>query len=241
MIELIEEIKNEFISHAKESLPREACGIVAVIKGKQKYFKCTNISKAIEDFILDPKDYIAVEDFVDQHGGDIVAIVHSHPSTNETPTPTDKVGCESSNLPWFIYSLKTKNWHGFEPTGYKAPLIGRKFKHGVFDCYAAMKDWYKEKLGINLIDFEREELWWEKGQNLFIDNFEKAGFYRVIDGSLEIGDIILMNLKGPIVSHCAVYIGNDQVFHQTMNRLSSREIYGGLLKKNTRMILRYKK
>jgi cell wall-associated NlpC family hydrolase len=167
--------------------------------------------------------------------------VHSHPSTSAKPTPTDLVGCESSGLPWLIYSLKTKEWCYFAPTGYRAPLIGRVFKHGVFDCYSAARDWYKEKLSLNLPDFEREDKWWEKGQNLFIDNFASAGFHPVEDGKPEYGDIILMNIGSPVVNHCAVYIGKDQIFHQTINRLSSREVYGGMWKKNTRLVLRYKK
>ena len=238
---LTEEIKQEFREHASREMPREACGLLAIVKGRQKYYECKNIAEGNNDFVLDPRDFFRVDDLVSLHAGDVVAVLHSHPATGARPSMADKVGCEGSGLEWIIYSPKTEDWFSFSPSGYQAPLIGRPFKHGVFDCYSAMRDWYKLNMDINLLDFEREAKWWEKGQNLFIENFEKAGFYRVTDGSIEIGDVILVNLGSPVVNHCAVYIGNDQVFHQTMNRLSSREIYGGLLKKNTAMVLRYRK
>lgn len=239
-LELSEQVKKEFLEQVEKELPRESCGLVAVIKGRQQYFSCKNIAENNCDFILDPKDYIGVEDFVSEMCGDIVAVVHSHPTTRAKPTMADLVGCENSGLPWAIYSPKNQEWNFFSPTGYKAPLIGRSFKHGVFDCYSAVRDWYSQKLKIDLPDFLRNPKWWEKGENILMENFAIAGFEQVVDGSLNPGDCILFTLRSPVVNHCAVYIGDDQVFHQTLNRLSSREIYGGWLKKNTRMVVRYK-
>lgn len=241
MIDLTPEIKNKFVGYARVEYPREACGLVAVVKGKQQFYECKNIAEDRDDFILDPEDHIRVEDFVLSHAGDVVMVLHSHPATSSKPSMVDLAGCESSGLAWGIYSFKTDDWSYLSPTGYKAPLIGRKFKHGVFDCYSALIDWYKEKLGITLKDFYRAPKWWERGENLFLENFPSAGFQQVLDGSIEYGDVILVNYGSAVVNHCAIYIGKDQVFHQPMNRLSSREIYGGMLKKNTRMVLRYKK
>lgn len=241
MIVLSENIKEEFKQHALEENPREACGLVGVISGKQHYFKCKNIALEKSDFVIDPKCLVRVEDFLASYAGEIVAVLHSHPSCDAKPSTLDIVSCEQSGLPWGILSLQNFSWEFFEPTGYVAPLIGRPYKHGVFDCYAALKDWYEHKLNILLPDFYRRENWTEAGDNLFMENYKCAGFKEVTDGSLEVGDAILFTIGSNVVNHCAVYIGNDQVFHQPRNRLSSREIYGGWLKKNTRMILRYSK
>lgn len=241
MIELSEEVKIKFEGFAKEEWPRESCGLVAVVKGKQQYFHCRNIAPGKEDFILDPLDYIRVHDFVESHAGQIVAVIHSHPSTAAIPSMADKVGCEQSGLRWFIFSHKTGEWSLFDPSGYQAPLVGRPFKHGIFDCYSALRDWYKLKRGIEIPDYDRDQEWWRKGQNLLMDNFRSAGFEQTNESHLQEGDVLLINICSSVVNHCAVYVGDDQVFHQTMNRLSSREVYGGWLKKNTRMALRYKK
>jgi proteasome lid subunit RPN8/RPN11 len=241
MITLTDEIKEKFIEHASRDFPREACGLVAVVKGKQQYYPCMNLMPGNDDFYLDPADFIKVEDFVSSHAGDLVAVLHSHPATPPVPSMADKANCEASGLPWFIYSIKTQEWNSFAPSGYKAPLIGRPYRYGIFDCYSALRDWYGEKLNINIPDFHREPKFWEKGQNIIIENFQKAGFEEVKDGSIQVGDVILANINSPIVNHCAVYIGNDQIFHQMMNRLSGREVYGGWIKKNTRMIVRYKR
>ena len=240
MITLNEVIINEVKEHARKEFPRECCGLLAIIKGKQHYYPCKNIATNDSDFILDPLDYVIIEDFVKSHAGDIAAVIHSHPVSSSDPTMIDQKGCEMSGLQWVIYSPKYESWHYFKPNGYRAPLFGRPFKHGVFDCYSAVKDWYATK-GIFLPEFEREELWWQKGQDIILENFEKAGFKRVDDGSIKENDGLLITHGSQIVNHCAVYIGNDQVFHQTMNRLSGREIYGGLLKKNTRMVIRYQR
>ena len=62
------------MTHAKEDSPKECCGLVAVVKGKRRYFPCKNLADTPDEhFVLDPADYAAVED-----KGEIVAVVHSH-------------------------------------------------------------------------------------------------------------------------------------------------------------------
>lgn len=240
MIELTQEVKEQFIAHALMEKPREACGLVCVVKGRQRYHICRNIADTPDDFILNPVDYMMVEDLMEEQAGDILAVVHSHIITGATPSMADKVGCENSGLPWAIYSPKTEEWFMFTPSGYKAPLIGRTYKHGVFDCYAGAQDWYKDKYNIALPHFDRVPQWWNKGFNLLVDNFPAAGFYEVKEENLKEGDVILFAIGSTVVNHCAVFIGKGQVYHHPVNRLSGREIYGGWLQKNMRMVLRHK-
>ena len=37
--------KNNAIKHAQEATPHEACGLVVIYKGKEKYFPCKNIAE----------------------------------------------------------------------------------------------------------------------------------------------------------------------------------------------------
>lgn len=52
--------------------------------------------------------------------------------------------------------------------------IGRKFVHGSTDCYSLVRDFYKNEFGIELTDYARAEFWWNKGQNLYMDNFRNG-------------------------------------------------------------------
>lgn len=222
--------------HAAREYPRECCGVVIVRKGREKYVPCRNMASTGEGedyFILNGADYAAAEE-----EGSIIAIVHSHPNTSPQPSQADLVGCEASGLPWVIVNWPTGQIVQFQPSGYKAPLTGRVFSHGILDCYSLIQDYYKEVLHIQLPDAERQYLWWETGQNLYMDNFERAGFRKVED--LQLHDVILIQLASTKANHGAVYIGNDYILHHPQHRLSSRDVYGGYWRKNTVCFIRHK-
>ena len=218
-----------FQAHARAEFPRECCGLIVVIRGRERYLRCRNMAESSVHFIMDPDDYAAAED-----AGEIVGICHSHPNLAAIPSEADLAGCESSGIEWHILNVHGAGCgalHSFRPSGYVAPLLGVPFVHGVHDCYTLIQRYYKRTLGIGLPDFEHEEKWWEKGQNLYLDNFEKAGFVRADD--LREHDVILMQLAAPVPNHAAVYLGNNQMMQHIMNRLSSRDVYGGWYQKIT--------
>lgn len=221
--------------HAAQEYPRECCGVVIVVRGKERYVPCRNMADTKEHFVMNPEDYAAAEDL-----GEVLAIVHSHCNLPPIPSQPDLVGCELSGKPWVIVSWPTGNVYAFEPSGYKAPLIGREFHHGVLDCYALCRDYYKERLGIELPDFPREYEWWLKGQNLYLDNFEEAGFVRVDPSTLREHDAILMQLASPAPNHAAIYIGDNLVLQHVMHRLSSRDVYGGWYRKCAVAVVRHR-
>ena len=228
-----EEVKRDALDHANREYPRESCGLVVLSHGSLSYFPCKNISLKNDQFIMEPMDYMRAED-----GGDIVAVIHSHPDLSPKPSQADLVSCELSGLPWHIVAVPIGTWESLAPSGYKAPLIGRQFKHGVLDCYAIIRDFYKEEYNIDLPDFERQEEWWKKGDNLYLENIKNAGF-KLYDGPIERGDVILMQIGAKVINHAAVYLGNDQIIHHLSNQLSTRDVYGGQWRKCTRSVIRY--
>ena len=139
-------IKSQILAHAKDESPKECCGLVAVVKGKRRYFPCKNLADTPDEhFVLDPVDYAAAED-----KGEIVAVIHSHPATNHNPSPADRVACEQSGLAWHIVNPNTENWGYCEPEGFELPYVGREFSHGVVDCFTLCRDWYKREFGLQL-------------------------------------------------------------------------------------------
>jgi len=150
-MQLADELRAEIMQHAKAEDPRECCGLVAVVKGRQRYFPCRNIAQTPDEhFVLD--GWHEVED-----KGEVVAVVHSHPKTNPAPSTADRVACEKSELPWFVVNPKTEGWGYCEPEGFELPYVGREFVHGVVDCYTLVRDWYAREYGIQLRDYDRRD------------------------------------------------------------------------------------
>lgn len=233
---LSDSVKARFVDQAKAEAPRECCGLVIIKNGKQFYIPCKNLARGTDNFILDPIDYEKADT-----AGEIVGVIHSHPNMSAKPSQADLVACEASGLPWFIMGYPSEQWEYIEPTGYIAPLVGRQWSHGVLDCYSIIRDWYLQEKNIELLNFERSDEWWKIGENLYLDNFEKAGFKQITLDELQAGDCILMCLASEVPNHGAVYLGDGQILHHVQNRLSTRDIYGGFWLKNTYGYYRYEK
>ena len=235
-MKLTESLKQQILEHATHDSPIECCGLIAVVKGRRRYFWCQNIADTPDEhFVLDGWD--EVED-----KGEIVAIVHSHPKTNPAPSVADRVACEKSGLPWFIVNPNTREWGYCEPEGFELPYVGREFVHGVVDCYALCRDWYQREWGLELKDYPRRDNWWHQGQNLYLENFQKEGFHKIPIEELQRGDALLMNLQSPVPNHAAIYLGDQQILHHVQGRLSSRDVYfadGGYYGKSTACALRH--
>ena len=228
--------KEAALAHAKDQDPKESCGLLLNIKGKERYYPCRNLSMtAFQCFIIDPEDYIRAD-----NTGDIIAVIHSHPVTPPVPSQSDKVACEQSGLVWHIVNPKTESWGYLKPTGYKAPILGREWAWGVTDCYTLVRDWYKEKLNIDLIDWQRPTTLEDFNKDpMFEKCAEETGFRELRpDEKLIDGDLLFMSIFSNNLNHVAIFIDGD-VLHHLADRLSCIEPYSEWLLKCTGKRLRY--
>ena len=228
--------KQDALVHAKEQDPKESCGLLIEIKGKEKYLPCKNLSKYQQQcFIIDPDDFVKAEET-----GNILAVIHSHPVTPPIASQADKISCEDSALPWHIVNPKTEQWGYYEPSGYKPPLIGRHWVWGITDCWALVRDWYKDEKKITLRDWDRPTTPEEFiADPMFERCAWRTGFRQLRpEEKLQNGDLLFMSIMATGLNHVAIFLDGD-VLHHLADRISCKEPYNEWLLKCTGMRLRY--
>ncbi|WP_295573785.1 C40 family peptidase [uncultured Stenotrophomonas sp.] len=231
-------------AHAVAAYPRECCGLIVAGGDGEAYIPCRNVATTpSEHFRLPAEDFADAEDV-----GEVLAVVHSHPNAPAVASDADRVMCEASGLPWHIVSVgqvtgadpECGDLQTIQPTGYVAPLVGRQFAHGILDCYTLVRDFYDRELGITLSQYEREDDWWEKGQDLYSLERLRAEGFDLIEGAPQRGDMVLMQIRSPVPNHAGIYLGDGQMLHHMCGRLSEVITYGGMWAERTRYIVRHK-
>lgn len=218
---------------AVQKSPAESCGLIIDGGDDLRYIACRNISHVGDQFAIDEKDYYEAED-----QGQVLCIVHSHPTTRPEPSIGDLVGIEKTQLPWLIVNPLTNEFTFNDPSGFVLPLIGREFIHGIVDCLTIIQDVYK-MIGIEMPDYERDNNWWNAGKNHYLDRFEECGFYLPDDQKkLQNFDVVLMQVQSPVPNHAGVFLDN-YLIHHCGGRLSCRAVYGGIWQQGTTHILRH--
>ncbi len=232
------------IIHAEAEAPRESCGVIVLTQTGPLYIACRNIAHDHEHFMIAGGDYARAEDT-----GRVAMIVHSHVYEPPKPSLADLEGIERTGLPWLIVNVPTGSYTVTRPSGFKAPLLGRPFVHGVHDCYAIVRDVYAEH-GIALRDYPRAFGWWDDplGPNLYRDNFANEGFVPIIAHSpssddlklLQPLDLLLMNIRAQRDNHMAVYLGDGVILHHLIGAASRREAYQEFYQRRTTAVLRHR-
>tara|TARA_R100000353_G_scaffold66003_1_gene51289 strand:+ start:516 stop:1217 length:702 start_codon:yes stop_codon:yes gene_type:complete len=228
--------KDNALDHAKEQDPKESCGLLLNVRGKERYYPCKNLSvSSFQEFIIDPEDYVKADNI-----GEIIAIVHSHPVTPPTASQADVISCENSNLPWYIVNPKTEEWGYLEPCGYEAPLLGRQWVWGITDCWSLVRDWYKEEKKIELKDWERPLSFEDFNKDpMFERCASETGFRKLRpDEKAENGDLLFMSIQSSGLNHVAIFLNGD-VLHHLSDRISCIEPYSEWLFKCTGGRYRY--
>ena len=225
---------------ARAKFPEESCGFIT----DGVYVVCENKSKTpLTDFeITDPRYDAAVLT------GRVKAIIHSHPNGPIFPSAHDMTQQLATNVPWAIISLnenvisKTVVWGGNIPT---APILGRPFLHGIFDCYSLIRDVFAlgtegmkaQGIGwplppIELAQFPRDDSWWKSEQDLYGDNFKGQGFKIIQRNEARPGDAFLIAVGDSRgnphkrLNHAGLLVDTNMLLHHLPARNSRREPAG---------------
>ena len=219
----------EATQHAERAFPNESCGVIVESVG---YVPCENIDlNPTVAFSMNPADFV-------RHGT-VVAVVHSHPNGPAYPSKSDMVSQQTSGVPWAVISVTP---HAGKPTAYDAFWFGdqvptpsldrRGFRHGVTDCYALIRDWYKGR-NILLPEHPRDWEWWKRGERLYEDLLEPTGFREVVTKTPKAGDVFLCRIMSKTANHAGVFLDNGLVLHHLAavsgfdpHQLSRKEPFG---------------
>jgi len=228
--------KKQAAIHADKQAPKESCGLLAIIKGKETYWPCKNLSESPDEFfVIDPDNWADCED-----EGELIGIIHSHAYGSALPSDADKASCEHLGLPFYIYSVEQKNWIDLKPSGYTSGLYGRTWIWGKHDCWSLITDYFSNKKQINLKFWERP-----KSIKTFCEDpyFEKvltgSGFKEVSKDNIINDDVLLMQGPDEKLNHVALYIGDQTILHHNIRQLSCRELYDLRYIEATKKVYRY--
>ena len=210
---------DDILEHFKKEYPREGCGIISIVKGKKRWFPCTNVAEDDNDFIIDSQEYLKLK-----RTTDIVAIVHSHPDTSAEPTKTDIKYCNALGIPYYIYSYPEMELEVLEPTNNTVSLYGRNYEFGVTDCFEALRD-YLLVQGIEIpLRMPFEDDWWKKGLNYLTEEIIAEWKHKPVPlAEVQENDVLVFNVNAEVGNHLGVYIGNECFYHHAEKRLSCRE------------------
>ena len=212
----------EAIAHARAEFPKESCGIIVA----GRYVPCFNFATdPLKDFEISPEAYLRCVKM-----GKIEAIVHSHPGGQIFPSALDMEKQITTGVPWIILPLNED--HVLEPVAFgdelpRAPLLNRPFVWGVFDCYSLIRDYYKLTYNIELPNVPREDEWWNKGEDLYLDHLKPAGFREIQMHEAKPGDGWLLRFLGSgKLNHAGLLVEDGLILHHLPQRVSRRESAG---------------
>jgi proteasome lid subunit RPN8/RPN11 len=221
---MFDEYREQIRREALAAYPREAVWLITPGECRQ----VENIaSEPTKTFRVSKRDMAAAM------ARGLLAVVHSHPDYPACPSAADMRGQEASGAPWGIVATNGETatdivWFGDQVE--RSPLIGRGFRHGVTDCYALIRDYYRSELGIDLIEFPRDWEWWLNGGDLYRDGIKPAGFRVIEQHEAKPGDMWIAQLRSPVPNHGGVLLEHGLGLHHPSarepvdpSRLSVRE------------------
>ena len=225
------------VAHALAEFPLESCG--AIVNGSYLPFKNEAENPETEFIINDPL-------WFDHYtAGAVDCLVHSHNDCNRASV-VDQAQQKKLDLPSMIINLRQRSLMDCIVFGEEqaAPLEGRPFFYGAFDCLSQVGDYMQAKHGVTLPNPAHEWEFWAGGESVFEDAIaaeQDFPFVEVPHASLQCDDLLLYASAGTrYINHIGVVCSdNGEVLHHFQNRLSGKFSIG-YARKYLRKVLRLK-
>lgn len=209
---MFQEFEDQIKSEAVSQFPKEAVWLITKVG-----------CRMVENVSSDPTMFFEVrqQDTAKALSEGLLAVVHSHAGGLHAPSAADMRGQAGSGVPWGLVltdgtSCSDIVWWGdsVEPQ----PLVGRPFRHGISDCYALVRDYFRTERGITLRDFPRDWEWWSNGQDLINDGILPAGLRPVPMSEARPGDIWIAQIRSDVPNHTGILLEGGLALHQPGSR-----------------------
>jgi proteasome lid subunit RPN8/RPN11 len=109
MLRLAESSYLRMVGHALDSLPLEACGLLAgtpAAAKAERCYPCRNQAASAKLYTVEPLDYLRADRDAEARGLEIIGVFHSHTHTEAYPSPTDVDQAPDPTWHYVIVSLK---------------------------------------------------------------------------------------------------------------------------------------
>ncbi|MHB9145673.1 MAG: M67 family metallopeptidase [Symbiobacteriia bacterium] len=93
----------QLADHARQAAPRECCGLLTL--PPLRYQPVRNVAAGLNRFEMDPGDLLAVLMGLEEQGGSLWGIFHSHPTHPAAPSAADLAEAHYPDAVYLILSL----------------------------------------------------------------------------------------------------------------------------------------
>lgn len=207
-------------AHALAQHPREALGY---LRADGCYVELDNVSPDAERSAYAPTGQLAAL----LSSGQLRALCHSHPGGPDCPSENDMRAQEELEVPFAIVSTNgqacTQPFAWGDQLMDEGEILGRSFRHGVDDCYALIRRWWRRERGVLLPDYARNWEWWLDGtsgeKDLYRRYFGEAGFEEADRRDPREGDVWLAAIRSNVPNHAGVYLEGGLALHHPSSGL----------------------
>jgi cell wall-associated NlpC family hydrolase len=233
-------VKVDIVAHAHAVPTEEVCGLIYHTDASVHAHPCRNVSPEAraESFEIDPADYATVAAFGRvcgiYHGG----LTHTNDGFSEEDLATAREMC----LPMYLYAASGR-WANYVPSTYHVDPVALPWIWGLFDCWEVARIHYRQKRGIYLTDYDRDETFEHAAESAIVQHIADEGFaYVPKDGVILIDDVLLFRTPGTSYPHhLAVLVAPNQMLHHRRNQLSGIDTLDGAWLRRLAGVLRYTK